>query len=189
MARTLKQIADSIKINWIRVGFNPETECTKFIAIINQQQFEFSCGLFACIYDKTRPETLSSSAITYNPLDRLVKYWKNMPSSSYPYFKLYRALREGRAKALPNWGTWAQEIWEKISALCAPTNYDLLSALRSDCSSTSQSFPQWCEEFGYNNDSIKALGIYNACQENDKKLRVALGPALYKEVMECEEID
>lgn len=189
MKRTLKQIAEGIKINWIRVGFDPETEQTKFLAIIGQQQFNFSCGLFACIYDKQVPETLSRSAHTYNPLDRLVKLWKTVITSSYPYFKVYQNIRSGQAKAIKNWGTWAQEVWVRISNLCEPTNYDLLYSLQLDCRADSQSFNQWCDEYGCDNDSIKALSMYNACVDEARKLKLAIGHELFKELMECEDID
>jgi hypothetical protein len=35
MKRTLKEIAATITVNFVRIGFNPETEQTDFIAIIN----------------------------------------------------------------------------------------------------------------------------------------------------------
>ena len=36
---------------------------------------------------------------------------------------------------------------------------------------TDQNFSDWCDCFGYDNDSIKAFNIYNACTEEMKKIR------------------
>jgi len=52
-----------------------------------------------------------------------------------------------------------------------PTESDVLECLKSDCEAGSMSFDDFCDNFGYDNDSIKALDIYRDCMDTAKKLR------------------
>ena len=54
-----------------------------------------------------------------------------------------------------------------------PSLDDVLHALVSDATACDESFEDWCDNYGYNSDSRKALAIYLQCQENAKKLRKA----------------
>jgi hypothetical protein len=56
-----------------------------------------------------------------------------------------------------------------------PKLEQLLYCLFLDSSAHEVSFRDWCFEFGYDEDSIKAESIYDACIENYFKLRKALG--------------
>lgn len=51
-----------------------------------------------------------------------------------------------------------------------PTQASVLYGLILDASANDESFPGWCDNYGYDADSLKALNIYNACIENAKKL-------------------
>lgn len=53
----------------------------------------------------------------------------------------------------------------------APHPADLLHSLILDSSAAEQSFASWCDEFGYDTDSRKALATYEACQQEADKLR------------------
>ena len=48
---------------------------------------------------------------------------------------------------------------------------DILYSLVLDAQSGSLNFDDFCEDFGYNDDSIKHLEIYKKCIENLKKVR------------------
>lgn len=48
------------------------------------------------------------------------------------------------------------------------------------------SFPDFCDNYGYNNDSIKALNIYKCCKKQKKKMLHLLGEEMFKLFMECE---
>ena len=52
-----------------------------------------------------------------------------------------------------------------------PSGIDILAALSNDEQAANESFNDFCENYGYDSDSIKALGIYQACCESAKKLR------------------
>ena len=187
MKRTLKQIAATIPVQFNRVGFNVETEQTDFVAIINFQTFEFHCGLFDCIPDKKSSQTWDGrEGLSYSSLQRIVNEFKR---GSYNYEGVYKAIREGRAIAIKNKDSWALEVWQRISAMWSPTAYDLIYFLRSDCEVTGMTFNQWCSEFGYDNDSIKARYTYDAYQQSIEKLTKAVGDKVFKEIMECEDID
>jgi hypothetical protein len=59
------------------------------------------------------------------------------------------------------------------------TDSDLLGAfdcILRDAESGQESFNEFCGEFGYDNDSIKALRIWEACKETREKL-VRIFPA------------
>lgn len=57
------------------------------------------------------------------------------------------------------------------SKAVAPSVAGVLSSLLFDSNSAEQNFHDWCDELGYDKDSIKAQGIYNACCENLTKMR------------------
>lgn len=54
-----------------------------------------------------------------------------------------------------------------------PTLDDVLYCLVSDAEAGEMSFDEWCDNFGYDNDSRKALAMYLQCQENAKKIKRA----------------
>jgi len=51
----------------------------------------------------------------------------------------------------------------------------VLECLFSDSQAGSESFNDFCDNFGYSNDSLKALDTYRECMDINKKLRLALG--------------
>lgn len=54
-----------------------------------------------------------------------------------------------------------------------PTYDDVVYSLVMDATACEQSFEDWCSDYGYSDDSIKALEIYRQCQHNTGKLRKA----------------
>ena len=57
-----------------------------------------------------------------------------------------------------------------------PTNADIIYSLLLDAESADESFSAWCDNFGYNDDSIKALNIYKTCCEEAEHLRKTFTP-------------
>jgi hypothetical protein len=67
----------------------------------------------------------------------------------------------------------AYAIQEKNKKPIPPNVASMLHSLISDSSACNESFSSWCDNFGYDSDSRKALSIYEACQENgDKQSKV-----------------
>ena len=64
-----------------------------------------------------------------------------------------------------------------------PSLEDVMTSLSLDSLSTNMSFDDFCSEFGYDNDSIKALKLYEQCKEDDVRLRKLFGED-YDEIME-----
>jgi hypothetical protein len=52
-----------------------------------------------------------------------------------------------------------------------PELYDILASIGSEYDLNDLSFEEFCDEFGYNNDSIKAQKTYNNWVEHNKKLK------------------
>jgi len=52
-----------------------------------------------------------------------------------------------------------------------PTNADIMCSLLLDASAADESFSTWCDNYGYDADSIKALNIYKACCDEAIYLR------------------
>lgn len=49
-----------------------------------------------------------------------------------------------------------------------------------------KNFEEFCEECGYNDDSIKALKTYEECKANAERLRALLGDSVYNRFILCE---
>ena len=61
------------------------------------------------------------------------------------------------------------DYWQSIKQVKNASPKDLLFAFRSfleDAISGDQTFKDFCDDFGYNNDSIKDQKIYSACQDS-----------------------
>jgi hypothetical protein len=66
---------------------------------------------------------------------------------------------------------YLESIKARHSVAVAPHVASVLHSLLLDSSSAEQNFHDWCDDFGYDKDSIKAQGIYNACCETLTKMR------------------
>ena len=58
-----------------------------------------------------------------------------------------------------------------------PTASDLIWSVATDSTALEESFKDWCDNFGYSTDSIKARSIYKACQRNGSRLTDLIGNA------------
>jgi hypothetical protein len=75
-----------------------------------------------------------------------------------------------------NWKrVYGDEAWNNPLMLEVPCQWTVLDSLFLDAGCGDQTFVDFCDDLGYNNDSISALKTYMACQENGVKLRKALG--------------
>lgn len=81
-------------------------------------------------------------------------------------------------------GTIAHEEWMKAAKPQAPSAADVLHSLLLDAEAAGDSFGDWCANFGYNTDSIKALNTYMACAKIGEELRKIMSPALRKRLSE-----
>lgn len=56
------------------------------------------------------------------------------------------------------------------------TAIELLCCVVSDGEAMTQALDDWCDEIGYDSDSIKALETYNACVDSGRKLAKIFSP-------------
>lgn len=52
-----------------------------------------------------------------------------------------------------------------------PKELDVLECLEFDVQAGRESFQDFCDNFGYDSDSLKALDVYRACMDTATKLR------------------
>lgn len=57
-----------------------------------------------------------------------------------------------------------------------PSVADVLYALFMDASASDYNFSDWCDEYGYSDDSIKALNVYKDCLDTATALRKYFSP-------------
>lgn len=60
----------------------------------------------------------------------------------------------------------------------------LLHSIILDSAATEHSFSSWCEDYGYDSDSRKALTTYEACRRGFDKLRMVFTPAQIAHIQE-----
>lgn len=65
-----------------------------------------------------------------------------------------------------------------------PKIAEVLHSLVLDASAADENFNDWCANYGYSDDSIKALNIYKACLETAQTLRKHFSPDTLRTVRE-----
>ena len=69
----------------------------------------------------------------------------------------------------------------------APTMEEILDCFKSDLAYRDLDFEEFCEELGYNNDSIKDKKIYEATTAQNEAVIDLLGEDLIEELLEIED--
>lgn len=83
----------------------------------------------------------------------------------------YQGLTENDKKGLTSYGRRYLADVEKLRKPVSPTAAGVLYCLIHDAEAAHTTFRNWCDEFGYDDDSIKARATYDACQETSDKLQ------------------
>ena len=65
-----------------------------------------------------------------------------------------------------------------------PKKEDLLSCLCSDYNCNTFSFKEFCDELGYNNDSMKDFAVFKALKKNQTKLNYLFGSETMQKLSE-----
>lgn len=127
-------------------------ECIRFDIKINGQSFQYHVGLS---HVKTQRD------FDYKPM------WENTARSVG-----YTEITE-----VPNKGKFYNNSLSKMTRarVKQPKIEDVLHCLISDSDASEYCFEDWCDNFGYDSDSISARKIYDECLENYHKLKKALG--------------
>ena len=77
----------------------------------------------------------------------------------------------------------ARQSWAKPTPR-KPKVADVLHSLTMDASAADQNFHDWCAEYGYSDDSIKALNTYKACLEIGVAMRKHFSPETVRQIRE-----
>lgn len=78
-----------------------------------------------------------------------------------------------------------EKIIKENSSLQAPKVDDILYSLVMDADACNYSFEDWCCNYGYDEDSRKALETYLACQKSEKTLRAMVKDMSLAEIQEA----
>jgi len=85
--------------------------------------------------------------------------------------KMAKISARSLAKVSKRMLAWEQHYKKWPDQPQQPHAADVLHSLIMDASAAEQTFESWCNEYGYDTDSRKALATYEACQQNADKLR------------------
>lgn len=97
-----------------------------------------------------------------------------------------RKRKKGSIPTTARKGCIAYAKWEKQNLIAvAPCAADVIYSLLSDAEACDTSFSDWCENFGYSNESIKALNTYLSCEKTGRSLRKVFSTKQVAELREA----
>lgn len=70
----------------------------------------------------------------------------------------------------------AKNEWDATLKPVKPKIADVMYSLFMDASAADENFNDWCDNFGYSSDSIKAMNTYKQCLETATALRRHFNP-------------
>lgn len=82
-------------------------------------------------------------------------------------------------------GLRSKKVHFVASKPVAPKSADVLHSLTLDSTAGDQSFFDWCAEYGYSDDSLKALDTYRACCKIAQDLRRIFKPETLAAIREA----
>ena len=133
-------------------------ECDKWVYIFNDQSFEYNTGIGHRSYKANKRAELEECGLVAGTTTYATTGLKGYPYKSSSYAK----------PVLAN----------------TPTPASVLYCLLLDAQSGDESFNDWCDNFGYDNDSISAFNTYQACCEIEKKLGAIISRPQLEELRE-----
>ena len=131
-------------------AFDGDWEHDKWLALIDGQSFEYSTGTghrkaFFGIHGAPSAKDRKS----LNQLREITGFTGKFPQT--------KELRRSPNKSSINFESYARAL--------PPTSASVIYALILDADCATDTFSNWCADFGYNTDSIKAQKTYFACQQ------------------------
>ena len=167
VAEYFKEQCISFSVVLARISNNRDNwECDSWVIFINGESFEHHTGTGH-----------RNTVFGWNTIDKEGRAVCELVNGDYK--ELCKKTKE--LKRNPN---KRATVYEAHSRTCPPTQASVLYGLILDSGGVDQSFNNWCSDYGYDNDSIKAQKIYFACQENSDKLHKALSHEQIKTIEE-----
>lgn len=143
------------KPQFIRIGFNPLTSQTDFAVRLGGETFEYHMGI-GC-YPAARKPFIAQRA----------KYIEGGRGE-----RILQLINQGRLRAEKNVGdAGVMAVFNLISNECKPDEKDFMHAILGDMRAGEMTFADFCGDFGYDDDSIKALRTHQACADTARKIR------------------
>lgn len=152
----------NVQINLLGIFENQ----VKYKIVIGDETFDYSTGLGWC---KTKREE-GTKVLNISNLDKAtkIKICKALgPMRRVSYLDLY----------------YLNQVYVKL-----PSVDDILECLFSDADCGAMSFIEFCDELGYNSDSIKDFKVYQACMETTVKVRKLVRQGLISRKVENETV-
>lgn len=84
---------------------------------------------------------------------------------------------------IPNGDRFNGKLFDKKVRATIPNINDILECLINDSEVSNISFNEFCSNYGYSTDSIKALNIYQECSNTKDKLIKAIGYTGYNDLL------
>lgn len=104
---------------------------------------------------------------------------------SFDYFTGTGLRREVKGLGAMHIKTWKTVGNKWVTAVpVKPKVADVLHSLILDADAANENFDDWCDNFGYSSDSIKALNTYKACLDTARALRKHLSPDALRQARE-----
>jgi hypothetical protein len=97
----------------------------------------------------------------------------------------YQGLTANDKKGLTSYGRRYLADVEKLRKPITPTAASVLHCLVLDAQAANSTFRNWCDDFGYDDDSISARNTYDACQKTADQLRRVFSHAQIAELEEA----
>lgn len=158
---------DDIKYTTKFIGF--KDSMFHFIVSINGQSFDYRMGSGHCTKLNNDKTSVQFRITQLDKQDRI-----SICKAIYGYHK---RLTQCDYESL-------NIVYVKI-----PDLKDVLNCLFLDSMARDQCFEDWCLDFGYDTDSIKAKKTYESCLDNAFKLKKALGDKYHDIKQQIEELE
>lgn len=116
--------------------------------------------------------------LEYKGKEMTVDYFMGIGNRVLPkYMSNENGLAKYAGKKVPYFGLTKGSIalLERLAKPVAPNVESVLYSLLMDSSALDMTFEEWCGDYGYEEDSIKANKIFAECNEQGKKLKRLLG--------------
>lgn len=167
------------------LGFNYLDEQWMYAVTMGGQQFQYSGGLWAFVpqpYQKKKQ--YSDTFFTVDPRAAIKHELERFPNSRLN--SIARHITQGRVQIKKNINDADVRAYVGIIGKHnRPDAASFLHCMLSDMEAGEHcSFQDFCDNFGYDNDSIKALETYQACQQGARKFRQVVTTAEVEKLRE-----
>ena len=177
---TLRAAFSALNLAPVVSGPLPEVKdgwpCISYTVSVKGETFSYSLGIGHVKWPKENERNyqfITPKMPSGDHWDNVVRLTRKNATVRDEY-KLRFALDQATAAA---WLATRQKVF--------PDPAEVLASAAREGQDAESSFENWCADFGYDCDSMKARVCYDACTENGKKARRILGAENYGSLPSC----